>query len=256
MKHLSTVLVLLLLATVPCFAKDKKARTLSQGELAAITARGYRLFEYHLVVAQADEGVTLSGIQRDKSSKLIARRLALGWVVAFGKLSESKDSFVVVAEITPIEAQKISVKKYRKPRQEIGYFRRAALAIDTALANFPENPENYSVTVLPSEKGDQYVYVYPSATGDGALPLGGDVRFLISADGKTLLERHQMHPAILESTVASDNNEDRIYARSAGDAPEDTDVLYALRRRLPVEIDCGGVTYEIAAYGGRISVKK
>jgi hypothetical protein len=47
----------------------------------------------------------------------------------------------------------------------------------------------------------RYFYFVPAQTIDGADPLGAEVRHLFSEDGKTILEKRQMHKAILEFYV-------------------------------------------------------
>src|SRR5439155_24775462 len=58
----------------------------------------------------------------------------------------------------------------------------------------------YNVAVLPARAEQLYVYLYPAQTGARLYPLGGDVRYLVDADGTKLLEKRQMHKRSEEHT--------------------------------------------------------
>jgi hypothetical protein len=79
------------------------------------------------------------------------------------------------------------------------------------------------------------VYLEPGQTdADGDyFPLGADVRFLLSADGKSIVETRQMHKSLLpkaqlppDATVQSG-----YHTHILSDIPEDSDVFVVLSRK-------------------------
>jgi hypothetical protein len=75
-----------------------------------------------------------------------------------------------------------------------------------------------------------YVYVVPAQTEQDVFPLGGDVRYLISSDGSKIVERRQLHKAIIEFKT-SNNIEAGYHVAVLDDVPEDTDVFHVLSRQ-------------------------
>jgi hypothetical protein len=65
-------------------------------------------------------------------------------------------------------------------------------------------------------------------------PYGGDVRYLISPDGSTLITKRQMHKSVLESIPAdiprSTTPAAGYHSHVLSDVPEDTDVFLVLSR--------------------------
>ena len=73
-----------------------------------------------------------------------------------------------------------------------------------------------------------YVYIYPAQTTNGIYPLGGDVRYLISADGSSIVEKRQMRKTILEYDFSASSSIKEVnygfHTHILSDVPEDTDV--------------------------------
>ena len=85
--------------------------------------------------------------------------------------------------------------------------------------------------VLPTKEGPLYVYVYPAQTDNGVFPLGGDGRYLISADGNTIIEDRRMHDDVLMFDMRQADASGSTagwHTHVLSDVPEDTDVFYAL----------------------------
>jgi len=86
-------------------------------------------------------------------------------------------------------------------------------------------------------------------------PYGGDVRYLMSADGKTVVEKHQMHKAVLESIPASVPSGTKaaggFHSDIFGDIPEDTDVFLVLARqpKVPEYVVARGKMFVVAVDG-------
>jgi hypothetical protein len=168
--------------------------------------------------------------------RYIARRTDDGWVVVFGRLNEAKDSFLIVYEaIQGSDPQQFTVKKYDPPQNDVAFYLNAARAIATALRNSQLEKRPYNTYVLPLSSGQMYVYVLPAQTNADIYPLGGDTRYLVSADGATIIETRQLHKTILENKPP-DKSAKRVagfHTHVLSDVPEDTDVFHVLRQKPP-----------------------
>ena len=256
-KRALTLALVLLLFSCSASAKDKKTPAASAAELSAITARGRELFEYERAVWRASQALSSLHISPDASAKYIAQQTGSGWLVVIGSLSQFKDTFDVAYEFVETNAaDNISVRRLQPPRQDRAFFQFSATAIDTAVADFRGEQRPYNAAPLPADSGQFYVYVYPAVTKAGVLPLGGDVRYLMSADGKTVVEKRQLHKTILDTTTAGPGRTvGGFHTHVLTDLPEDTDVVHAMLRGMPEYIGSLGHTYQVAP-DGKITVTK
>src|SRR5206468_9370783 len=112
----------------------------------------------------------------------------------------------------------------------------AARAMDLALQEFGRTNRPYDVAVLPAEAEQLYVYLYPAHTQARVYPLGGDVRYLVSADGMKISEKRQMHKTIIENqpTQHAKKVAAGYHTHVLSDLPEDTDVFHVLTQDPPV----------------------
>lgn len=125
--------------------------------------------------------------------------------------------------------QQFTVKQFDPPEEDTGFYLHSAKAIDTALKDFQGEKRPYNVMVLPADSGKLYVYVVPAQTENGIYPLGGDVRYLISGDGASILAKRQLHKAILMRDLRNVKHlTAQIHTHVLSDVPEDTDVFYVL----------------------------
>ncbi len=102
------------------------------------------------------------------------------------------------------------------------------------------------------------MYLYPAQVKAEVFPLGGDVRYLVSADGGKILEKRQLHKTILESGPAKGKKAvEGMHTHALSDVPEDTDVLHVLQQSppRPETVVTAHFVYEIGA-GGAIRVKQ
>jgi hypothetical protein len=209
-------------------------------ELAAITARGRFLADYDQAAWHgSDAAQAAAGTNTEGLAVFIAQKTASGWVVDFGSLDAAGTSFLTVYEAKGADTQHFTVQSYKPARVDTGFLVAAAHAIKIAKANFEGAPGHaYNVAVLPNDDGTMYVYLYPAQTS-AIVPLGGDGRFKVSADGLTIFETHRMHHAIIE---VSPNGAPPAGSRTVGmfhsdiysTVPEDTDVFHVLASRPPM----------------------
>jgi hypothetical protein len=87
---------------------------LSDDELAGITARGRLLFEYDQAVWHASDAVMAKNPPKEALGRYVARKTDTGWVVAFGRLNEKRDAFLV-AYWRPARTSWRRGRRWRRP---------------------------------------------------------------------------------------------------------------------------------------------
>jgi hypothetical protein len=230
----------LLIALVLCSSSvlAQKSKPLSDAELAQITARGRMLEDYDTASWHATDAVLALKPAQGTVGRYIARRTNAGWVVVFGRFSEAKDAFLIVYEATQGSSpQQFTVKTYDPPEKDIDFFYRAAKAIEISLHNTQLEKRPYNTYVLPLDSGQLYVYILPAQTVTDVYPLGGDVRYLVSADGLNIIETRQLHKSIQEvknSVPAGAKPAAHFHTHILTDTPEDTDVFHVLCQKPPL----------------------
>ncbi len=230
-----TALMLVALADAPATIKPPPA------ELAAITERGRNLAGYDAACWHASDAVQAEKPKAGSVTRYIARKGDKGWVVAFGTLDEAKEHFLIAYEATQGKnADRFEVKAFDPPKQDASFFRSGARAIEVALKDFVSQPNleqrPYNVAVLPAPKEEIWVYLVPAPTKAGVWPLGGDVRYLVSADGTKLLDRRRLHKSVIEVERPQEAGQDQeqvagIHTHVLAEIPEDTDVFHVLIRK-------------------------
>jgi hypothetical protein len=232
LKFANLMLGVLLAATV---AHAQRNAPGTAAELAEITERGRQLVEYDLAAWHATDAVVALSPPQGSVARYLARKTEAGWVVVFGRFNEKRDKFLVAYEATQEGAsiKEFKVRKHEPPKESGDFYLFAAKAVEMALADFKGEQRPYNVAVLPAKPDGLYVYVMPAQTKQGVYPHGGDVRYLISADGSKIVSKRQMHKAILE--IAAPENPKELVAgfhvAVMDDIPEDTDVFYVLSRK-------------------------
>jgi hypothetical protein len=231
-----TILVIaVLLSCCAITATAQKSVPLSQEQLAEITARGRMLFEYDQAAWHATDAVLAAHPKGDNSSRFVCRKEERGWICVFGHLDADKFliDYEVVQEGSPEESQ---ARLHEPPAEDTGFYFTGVKAMMIAGKDFqitaekrPDNP-----VVLPAPSGQFYVYMIPAQTKDGVFPLGGDARYLVAADGNSIIEKRQLHKAILERTAQVPGGGKLaagFHNHVLSDVPEDTDVFYVWSRK-------------------------
>jgi hypothetical protein len=78
------------------------------------------------------------------------------------------------------------------------------------------------------------VYLVPAPTKGGVWPLGGDVRYLMAADGTKVVSKRQLHKSVIEADPPKDKNNQQwagMHTHVLDNIPEDTDVFHVLTRK-------------------------
>jgi hypothetical protein len=232
----------------------------TKSELEAITERGRNLAGYDAAAWHASDAIQAKKPKPGTVVRYIARKTEKGWTVAFGKLDREKDRFLIAYEATEgKEPNTYNVQEFNPPKEDATFFRAAASAIDVALKDFVGHFEGeqrpYNVAVLPAPGGEFWVYLVPAATKEGVWPLGGDVRYLVSAAGTKIVNKRQLHKSIieLERPKADDPNKLAmgVHTHILAETPEDTDVFHVLTRKptVPEMVVTKHFVFEVEANG-------
>ncbi len=233
--RLVAISLFLLLASAS-FAGKKKQE--ADPIMPDVTARGRALYEYDQAAWHATDAVRAL----HPPDQLVGRYLALksdnGWTVVFGHLNVRRDRFLIGYEASEgATLQEFTVIKLDPPTEDTAFYLAAAKAFDTARHDFQGEKRPYNIAVLPAPSNQLYVYVIPAQTKTGIYPLGGDARYLITADGEAIAEKRQLHKGILEVPPSSIPKGSipagGIHTHILSDVPEDTDVLHVLTRQPP-----------------------
>jgi hypothetical protein len=242
-------------------ALAEKTAPLSKEQLAEISARGRMLAEYDQAAWHATDAVMATHPKPDNDSRFVCRKPGATWTCVFGRLAADKllIDYEAVQEGSP---QDFQVKHHEPPMEDTGFFFTAVKAMLIAGKDFQLTAEKrpYNPSVLPTPSGQFYVYIVPAQTKKGVYPLGGDARYLVSADGNTVVEKRQLHKSILETNQQTPEG-----TKFAGgwhthvitDTPEDTDVFFVLTRRplTPESVGAGKHVYLVEP-DGTIKVSK
>jgi hypothetical protein len=215
----------------------------SDTELAAITERGRALAEYDAASWHATDAVQAANPKTVEGQYCLARKEYGRWKVIFGVLNADKSKFVIQYEAQQgSKPKEFTVTKDAPTKEDQGFYLVAARALDLVLADFGRASRPYNAAILPATQEEQagapspfYVYLYPAPTRVGVFPLGGDVRYLVAADGVKILAKRQMHKTVIENTPAKGKKVvSGFHNHVLSDEPEDSDVLHVLQQDPPI----------------------
>ncbi len=231
-------LVLFLCLLVPALGQTERNQPASEAELAGITSRGRALAEYDTAAWHATDAFLAATSPQDheRAPVYVARKDGAVWEVVFGKLNSSGDKFLIAFEARQAGSPtNFTVKRYEPAKEATGFYVFASKALALAKTDFKGENRPYNKAVLPADAGKLYVYVYPARTDEKVWLLGGDVRYLVSADGATILERRRMHNSILAFEALPQQQTNGVFHSAFLDEiPEDTDVFLAMTFQPPV----------------------
>lgn len=171
--------------------------------------------------------------------------------MAYGQLDESEGVFRIIYEAKNGRgASTFQVKKNLPAIADSDYYLRAARAINLGIETLGRMQRSYNVAALPTARGEWFVYLYPAPTESGIWPLGGDVRYLVSRDGRAVLETRKLHKTIIEFVTEPEEGGKAVagaHTHILECIPEDTDVSGVMSRRPPTPeyIICDSFFYAI-----------
>ena len=246
------------LACLPLLAQQPHVRTkpADTEELGAITARGRAIAAYDAAAWHATDAVQALHPAKDAVRMYIGRYTSGGWEIAFGKLNDTRDAFLLAYDAEPTgDKSQPKISANPVPIAERDDWLNIARAFDLARAQMKLS-RPYNGAVLAGPDGDWYVYFYPAQTTTDSFPTGADTRFLVSHDGTKILDTHPMHISLLENQMPKDGKVQMSFHTAVlDDAPEDTDVADTLMMGgIPMLIACKNFTYQVQADGKIISL--
>jgi hypothetical protein len=223
-------------AQQPSWSAEHRDESL-RPELDAITARGRLLAQYDQASWHATDAVMVLRPDTSAVRGYLARRRSDGlWEVVFGRLDGSRENFLIAYRAVQRGPGETSYTATTlSPREgDADWYARAARALDVARGAFGSVSRPYNAMVIPaSADGDWFVYVVPASTRPGVYPHGGDARYHVSRDGRTLIAQRRLHNAVLEYAIATAQGQRPVagsHTAVLDDRPEDTDVFHVLSR--------------------------
>lgn len=213
----------------------------SQQQLDEISARGRALAGYQRAAWTASAQLLATNPDPWQVQRYVAYHADSGWVVAFGRLNTERDTFYVshIAIPAAVNGQRVDstfeFQTFAAPGPDTDFLVRAARAMDVATMALGVTARAYSVAAIPNDKGEWLVYLTPSADAANVWPLGDDVRYRVSEDGRRVLETHRMHEGMMEANRGAGRGDARLVAKGGTkalrDLPEDSDVFHVLMNR-------------------------
>jgi hypothetical protein len=215
------------------------------------------LADYDQAAWRATDALMMLTPASEEIQGYIAQRRNGQWTVSFGRMTSDGRTLLVAYEARESSTlpHSFAVTRHAPPRRETGELARAARALDLARADFGIPSRSYNYAVLPTDNGEWFVYLMPAQIRAGIFPLGGDVRYRVSADGGSILRKRQLHNAILEFAAPRESNKGvvagRVHSAVLDNVPEDTDVFHVLVRepKVPEYVATDTFVYRIDTSG-------
>ena len=213
----------------------------TQQQLDEISARGRALAGYQRAAWTASMQLLATNPDPWQVQRYVAYHADSGWVVAFGRLNAERDTFYVsqIAIPAAVNGRRVDstfeFQTFAEPGPDTDFLVRAARAMDVATMALGVTARASTAAAIPNEKGEWLVYLTPSADAANVWPLGDDVRYRVSSDGRRVLETHRMHVGMIEANRDGGSGDARLVAKGSGkalrDLPEDSDVFHVLMNR-------------------------
>jgi hypothetical protein len=223
-------------AQPPSWSMEHRDESL-RPELDAISARGRVLAEYDQAAWHGTDAVLALRPDQSAIAGYLARQRGDGlWEVVFGRLDEPRESFLIAYRAVQRAAGDTSYAATAlSPREsDAEWYARAARALDVARGDFGAPSRPYNAMVVPAgESGEWFVYLVPAPTQAGVFPLGADVRYRVSRDGRAMIAKRRLHNTVLEYAPKPRGGAQPVmwyHTALLDDRPEDTDVFHVLSR--------------------------
>jgi hypothetical protein len=228
--------------------------------LAGVTERGRALYSYDQAAWHGTDAFFTLHPETVGLTHYICMKTGAGWEVVFPKWNALHDRLLVVYEAKEASGpENYTAARYEPPREGPDDLVAKERALELAIADFAGEKRPYNTAILPAGDGNLFVYIYPGQTKNNVWPLGGDVRYTISADGKRIIEKRQLHKTILDMELdPAQHPVAGVHVHVLSDVPEDTDVFYVLNRKpsIPEYIGAGKRVFVINTDGSVAIDKK
>jgi hypothetical protein len=258
MRWFGIVVAACFLVAVNCAFGQIKDKDL-KGYLEGVSERGRALYEYDQAAWHGTDAFFALHPDTAGLTHYICTKSPKGWIVYFPKWNAMHDRLMVAYEAMATgDPGTFTARKHDPPWEGPDDLIAKERALELALAAFPRADRPYNTAILPAPGGSLYVYIYPGQVKDTVWPIGGDVRYTISADGGRIVETRQLHKTILDMEFKPEEHAVAgIHGHVLSDVPEDTDVFYVLNRKpaLPEYVGAGKRVF-IVGVDGTIAVTK
>jgi len=247
-------------ALLPQLAVAQTVPLPADSVLDAVTARGRALAAYDQAAWHATDAVLALKPDLTAANTMLALQQPDGhWVVHFARLNAAQDSLVLVFEAVEAGRSDSFLVHTRLPPAPLPDSElRAARAIRTAGADLGSAPEGpFNSYFLPRTDGSFWVYFLPAQQDAREVRHGADVRYLVSPDGRRILDKHRMHRALLNAALP-DSAVTGWHTVITEDLPQDSDVFLVLTRtpRRPELIATEHFFYTVAVTGAITCVRR
>jgi hypothetical protein len=194
-----------------------------------VTKRGQDLFAYDQAAWHGTDAINNLHPDKKGLSHFLCIHEPKGWVVTFPAWNATGDKLLIRYQATESDKpNQYQARQFAPPIEAPAEMAAMEYALDLAWADFGKPSRQYNDAVLPAPNGF-FVYLYPAQTVWHVYPIGGDVRYTISTDGKRILEKHQMHEYVLDLDFR-EGAEAGFHTHFLSGVPEDTDVFLVLTR--------------------------
>ena len=216
--------------------------------LAGITQRGRALYQYDKAAALGTDAIfSLKPKPETKGlTQYVCVKTAKGWRFIFPKWNAAHDRVLIAYDAVETSPGKFEAHKFDPPVEAGKEIQVKELALELATHDFKKPDRPYNIAILRAPGGNFYVYLYPGQIKANAWPIGGDIRYTISADGTKIVDKRPLHKAILDAQPKPGSNEVAGYHfHILTDLPEDTDILYVMNRKpsMPEYVGVGKMFY-------------
>jgi len=197
--------------------------------------------------------VALKDTTRFAIEAYVAEQTPDGWRLLYGELSPARDTFRVSYEATRGSVDTTYTARHIVPaRADAGQSLAAARAALLARTTFGSIERPYNTIVIP-QANQWLAYMLPAST-DAGWVLGADTRYLVSADGQTVLNARRLHNGIMEFPMTRPGQAvpvSGVHTDVRDNVPEDSDVFFVLTRmpRIPEIVATEVFVYRIDATG-------
>ena len=115
--------IILLLASITASAQTVRTIPATEAELAQITERGRNLAAYDVAAWHGSDAVMALQPAEESVVRYIAKRTGDGWTVAFGRLNEKRDKFLINYEaIQGSTPKEFKASKLAPAKEDAGFF--------------------------------------------------------------------------------------------------------------------------------------
>ncbi len=230
MKRFCAILAFSLCVSAVTSAEQLKEADL-KAYLAGVSERGKDLYAYDQAAWHGTDAFFALKPDTRGLTRYICVKTPSGWRVFFPRWNETHDQLMVVYEAKEVGGRFTAIK-FDSPALAKEDLIAKERALELATKDFGDPKRPYNSAILPAPDGHIYVYFYPGQTKENVWPLGGDVRYTISADGTKIITRRQLHKSVLDTEFKPGGGQVSGYhSHVLSDVPEDTDVLYVLNRK-------------------------